>query len=505
MIGAAREIEPYDYQAEGLEKLRENIRRHRAEQPVNLDGLRRETAQVLNAPCGAGKTIMALLLVQECVAKGNRVLFVCDRRELVKQVSQEMDRFGIEHGIIMAEHSRRRPWLPVQVCSAQTLERRADWPPCDLIVIDECHTMRRAVLKRIGVRDADVVGLSATPFSRGMGKHYDGVVSVSTNNALTAKGRLVPFVVYAPSEPDMTGAKTTAGEWTLDEAEKRSLPIIGDAVREYNRHGEDRKFLAYGVTIRHCEELHEQFMSAGVQTRLYTANTPEEERDEIMREFRKPDSFIKGLISVAALSRGLDVPDVSAIIMCRPLKKSLAEHLQILGRGLRSHPGKENCLILDHSSNMLRFWPEMADYFENGLDELDDGKSKPKKKAKAKDASEPVKCPQCSHIHPPRPRCPMCDYEYPRRRSDIRHQAGELTELVGSGVAPGNERQELFSQLIAIQQEKRRKFTWARCSFKERVGSWPDGLAPVPTEPTMAVRRWAKSRDIAYAKRRSAA
>jgi hypothetical protein len=68
----------------------------------------------------------------------------------------------------------------------------------------------------------------------------------------------------------------------------------------------------------------------------------------MVEEFRKPDSYIRGLISVAALSKGFDVSDCGVIIMARPLRSSLSEHIQILGRGLRTHPGKEECIVLDH-------------------------------------------------------------------------------------------------------------------------------------------------------------
>src|SRR5690606_37727785 len=234
--------------------------------------------------------------------------------------------------------------------------------------------------KRIAARDCVTIGLTATPFTKGLGRHYDAVVTVRTLNQLTKDGYLAPFDAYAASEPDMTGAKTVAGEWTDAEAEKRAMPIIGDAVAEYLEKANGKKFIAFGVNVAHCQELQRQFLSAGVNCALCTYQTGDEERAEMVRQVRKPASYIRGLISVAALSKGFDVPSVECIIMCRPLRSSLAEHIQILGRGLRRDPDnpEKRCIVLDHSGNMLRFWQQMHDFFEHGVSELDDGKRKEK-------------------------------------------------------------------------------------------------------------------------------
>lgn len=115
--------------------------------------------------------------------------------------------------------------------------------------------------------------------------------------------------------------------------------------------------------------------------------------------------------------------------MARPLRSSLSEHIQILGRGLRSHPDKTHCTILDHSGNMKRFWNEMHIFLEHGVDTLCDGKPKEKeKKEKKEEIKKPHKCPSCHHLHKPSPTCPMCGFIY-KVKSEIRHEAGELKKL----------------------------------------------------------------------------
>lgn len=478
----------HDYQTESVEKLRENIR----------SGVRN---QVLAAPTGSGKTVIGSHLLEECLNKGRRGIFLCDRISLIDQTSAMLDDYGIPHGVIQAQHWRFQPHQRIQVASAATLEKRG-WPETDLLIVDEAHTIRKHTADRIIKRDVVTIGLTATPFTKGMGKLYDAVVTVRTTNQLIAEKRLCPFTTFAASEPDMTGAKVVAGEWTDDAAEERSMPIVGDCVAEYLKHGNGKKFIAFGVSVRHCEEIQKQMMAAGIQCELYTYRTGEEARSEMVTEFRKTDSRIRGLISVAALAKGFDVPDVECIIMARPLKSSFAEHIQILGRGLRwdnLNPEKK-CVVLDHSGNMVRFWAQMCDFFENGCNELDDGNKKEKKKADPKE-KQPMKCPQCAHVHAPFPACPACGFEYPKKAVP-EHVAGELVELNNTASATRDEKQQFWSELLWVVKDRGYKEGWAAHKYKERFGVWPRGLVDSGVEPSQKTMNWILSKQIAWAKRR---
>src|SRR5690606_2112958 len=121
-------IELWDFQAESIEALRENIRR----------GV---TSQVLAAPTGSGKTHCALYLLNECHRKHTkRAVFVADRSPLIGQTATLLDQHGVPHGIIQADHWRWRPYERIQIASPQTLARRT-WPEADLIIVDECHSL----------------------------------------------------------------------------------------------------------------------------------------------------------------------------------------------------------------------------------------------------------------------------------------------------------------------------------------------------------------------------
>lgn len=482
----------YPWQKEAIEALRENIRQ----------GVRN---QIMSAATGSGKTVLATHLLQECYRKGRRGVFVADRIPLIDQTSRMFDAYGIPHGVIQADHWRHRPWERIQVASAQTVQRRG-WPDADLIIVDEAHSLYRTVLHRIAKRDTVTVGLTATPFTRGLGRYYDRVVTVRTTAQLIEDGYLAPYRIFAASEPDMTGAAVSAGEWTDREAEQRSLPIVGDIVAEYLKHGGGHKFICFGATVAHCEEIQRQFLAAGVVAGLYTYQTPGAEREAMLGDFRERDSHLRGLISVAALAKGFDSPAVECVIIARPLRKSLAEHIQMLGRGLRRDPDNpaKVCTILDHAGNSARFWPDMMEFFEAGATELDDGKPKEQRKPEKKE-KEPIKCPECASLHDPRPACPECGHEYPRR-SEVVHVAGTLSELTGHVEGSRDDRQAFYSQMLGYCHERGWQPGAAAHKYHERFGEWPNGLRKAIEPPSAETRRWIKSRMIAWSKsKRSAA
>lgn len=493
LLSEAKVLELRPYQLAAIERIRELIREGRK----NI---------ILCAPTGSGKTVLGSHLINEADRKLKRAAFVVDRTTLINQTSETFDTYGIDHGVVQADHARCQPWQRVQLCSAQTIARRK-WPEADLLVVDEAHTVMKVVADRITDRNTITVGLTATPFTRGLGKLYDALVNVTTTSQLITDGYLSPYRIFAAVEPNMDGVKVVAGEWVDAEASKRALEVVGDVVLEYTRHGEGRKFICSACDVAHAEELARQFNAAGIWAEAYSYKTPDERRFEFVTEFRKANSAIRGLISPVALTKGFDVPDVSCIIMARPLRKSLAEHIQFFGRGLRIHPSKQNCIVLDHSGNSARFWNEWNEFFDTGCLELDDGKPKPKPKKKDKEQVEFVKCGQCKHLHKPLPRCPACGHEYPKRIT-VQHVPGTLAELI----AGGSRRRlsaDLWPQLVTHARSARpgdpvaaRKLALAL--FKSLTGVWPDKDFAVIEPAPMTREVWAaiRANNLRYARER---
>lgn len=306
--------------------------------------------QMIMSPTGSGKTFLGHRIAHEALVKGRKVVFLCDRTTLINQTSKAADAYGLAaHGIVQANHWRRNTEMPYQIASAQTLAKRGYWPDADVIIIDEAHTQLKVWTEFIQTTKAACIGLSATPFSPGLGKLFTNLINATTMHALTQSGVLVPMRVFSCKRADMTGAATSGGEWTDSAAEERGMEIIGDVVSEWVKFGENRKTIVFGATIKHCQEMARQFLDAGVMAAVFTSETTAAERELLLKEYSKRDSTLRVLISVEALAKGFDVPDVGCVVDCRPLRKSLSTAIQMWGRGLRSSPdtGKKDCIARD--------------------------------------------------------------------------------------------------------------------------------------------------------------
>lgn len=469
--------------------------------------------QMLMAPTGAGKSYLGLRVIHEALMRGKRAVFVCDRTTLIDQTSQAADKYGLSaHGVFQADHWRTSPDLPFQIASAQTIARRK-WPDADVIVIDEAHTQHSAWVDHIKTCRAAVVGLSATPFSPGLGQLFSRLVNATTMHDLTQSGVLVPMRVLSCTKPDMTGAATVGGEWTDKAAEERGMGIVGDVVTEWIKHGQGRKTIVFGATIAHCEELCRQFNELGVMAAVFTSRTSAAERVALLAEYRKPDSRLRVLISVEALAKGFDVPDVGCVVDCRPLRKSLSTAIQMWGRGLRSSPdtGKQDCILLDHSGNIIRFKEDFEAIYFDGLDELDTGEKLDREVRKDdKEEKEEKACPSCGH-RPFTKRCMACGFTV-QTSALVEAESGEMREVVMlGGKRAGDDRAHIWAQAVSYAKSYSRpekQQARAKHIYHSIVGSFPPATWRVESTPFVEITRPVlnkiKSNNIAYRKAREA-
>ena len=415
-----KEIQLRSYQADAVEALREGIRQ----------GRRR---QILCAGTGAGKTLTAAHLLAEADRKGSYALFLVDRVALVTQTSAVFDEYGIRHGVLQGINDRYAPRENVQVCSIQTLARRTLPRDPSLIVYDEAHCQYKATLAYIARNpQAVVVGLTATPFTKGMGKHWDGIVNVIPTRALIDAGYLVEPTIYVARSPeDSDLGLNSYGEFSDSSASSAGIQIIGDVVQEWiakttEHFGGPVKTIVFSPTVDHGRELCAAFGAAGFNFQQVSyLDRSDEERAAKIEEFRRPDSMIHGLVSCGVLTKGFDVPDTLCGISCKPYRKSLSSHMQEIGRVMRSSPGKDKCLWLCHSGNVERFAADTFDVWQNGPGELDQAEkhdSKPRERNET--TREAVRCPECSGALRGYT-CMACGWEKPAR-SGINTVDGEL-------------------------------------------------------------------------------
>lgn len=490
------ELQLYDYQEGILSLLRQGF----------IEGHR---SQMLVAPTGAGKTEMAIALLEASAERGNRAAMLLDRIVLCDQTSMRLQKYGIDHGVMQSGHWRYRPYERIQICSAQTLEKRGSFPGLKVLIVDEAHQTRKQTIEFIknnpGVK---VIGLSATPFTKGLGKVYSRVVSSVTTKELVQMGRLAPLRVFVAKEIDMTGAKKVAGEWSQDDVTERGLKITGDIVSEWVKKthevfGGPRKTVVFCAGVAHGADLAKKFEEAGYNFVSLSYRDDDQFKQDAIAEFAKPDTTIHGLIATDILTKGFDVSDVMIGVSARPFSKSLSSHVQQLGRVMRSHPGKDFALWLDHSGNYLRFLDDWEDVYENGVSELDDGREKTKKEPTEQEKAA-AKCPKCSHVWPRNAdACPSCGHVR-ERRNTVSTVPGEMEELANAGKAREQKRQ-WFAQLRFIAEERGYKAGWAANKFKTKFGSWPNGIDVDPLPPGREVANWVRSEQIRWAKGRQKA
>lgn len=493
-----KSLELYDYQKEILGKLRAGfVQGHRT--------------QILYCPTGGGKTEMAISLMQAASLKYNRSAMVLDRIVLCNQTSERLDKYGIDHGVLQSGHWRFRPYERIQVCSTQTLEKRGTLPDTNLLIVDEAHQTRKQTALFIKNNPKiKVIGLSATPFTKGLGRIYTNVVSAATTHELVEREQLVPLHVFVGKEIDMTGAKKVAGEWSEKEAGTRGIKITGDVVTEWVKKtnevfGGPRKTIVFAAGVAHAADLAQKFVEAGYNFISLSYKDDDDFKAEVIKDFAKPDTKIHGLIATDILTKGFDVPDVMVGVSARPFSKSLASHIQQMGRVMRSFPGKERAIWLCHSGNYLGFQDQWEDVYYNGIHEIDDGREKPRKELK-KSEKERATCPRCGTVWIGKTdTCAHCGFVRPLF-SEVITAPGELTALDGGKNTSDRElKREWYGQLLHVAHARGYSEGWVAHKYKEKFSVWPRGIERVEIPVTPEVASWVKSRQIAWAKSRKAA
>ena len=469
-------IELWPFQSTCKDELRQNLR----------DGV---LFQMLCSPTGSGKTEIAMSIIRDAQLKGSRAMFVADRQVLVSQTSERFAMNGIRHGVAMGDQTFGRG-EKIQICSAQTLERRgflvAGSHLPDLVVLDEAHELRRALVGRLKEAKIPTIGMSATPFTTGLANVYSEVVNVTSTNQLIKDGYLSPIKIVAPDEAqvDVTGLNTdNLGEWRKKQLAERVLKIVGDIVPEWEKNtrkffGGPVKTLAFTATVADAHALAALFHEAGYDFQVVSHLQSAKEKQDLIRDYK--DGTHMGLISVMALSRGLDVPDTLCLIDAYPLRRSLATFIQRLGRLMRIAPGKEFGLLLDYAGNWLGFEDQIKAFFAVGVNDLQHGSIKPKVRQSSEQTAH-MKCKKCGFVlDDESSRCPSCGTDRARKRRETLNMTPGILrlydEVTGSDAGfDGDwwvEICALVTQLYPRDPAKARQVATAK--YKAIFGKWPD-------------------------------
>jgi DNA repair protein RadD len=427
------------------------------EDGVRIAYARGKRAPLLVLPTGGGKTTIFADVTNKAAAKGRVVYLLCHRAELVKQIAGTLARFGCQHAVIapgpiirqcqveqFKAHGRTfvKADATVVVASVQTLVKRlgTDIPTPDLIVIDEAHhltvdsTWGRIVT---AFPDAKLLPVTATPcrmdgkgLGVGAGGFADELVMGPTMRELIEQGYLSPYRIFAPPNAlDLTGVRTRAGDYAKDQlaAAIDKPSITGDAVEHYRRLASGKRAVAFCVSVAHAQHVAGEFMAAGIAAEFLDGTMDALERDRIIKRFECGETLV--LTSCDIVSEGFDLPAIEVAILLRPTQ-SLSLYIQQVGRALRTFPGKDEAIILDHVGAVVTHGlpDEEREWSLDGV----------KKKKRAANDNEPdvkiTTCPKCYSIHLPAPECPTCGHVYPPQERKVQQADGNLVELQADAI-----------------------------------------------------------------------
>lgn len=372
-----------DYQ----EELREQVFSQWAE------GVRRVLAQL---PTGAGKTVFFSAIADKFTRRGDGVLVLAHREELLLQAKEKLEIItGEPVGLIKAGYSASPDKL-VQVASVQSLTRRSKFPEANLIIVDEAHHSAANSYTKILEHycSAYILGVTATPAradGQGFNNIYDALILGRSVRELIETGYLSRFKLFASLNTiNTTSVQTTGGDYNLRElaeAIDTSL-VMGDLIESWRKYALQKKTVLFAIDITHSKAVVLAYQKAGISAEHLDGETPTDERKAILERFRTGQTLI--LSNCGIISEGFDVPAIECIQCVRPTK-SLILWLQMVGRALRSAPGKDHAIIIDHTQN----------WFIHGLpDEAREWSLEP---LSLKSGRLTLECPTCQHVFVPLP------------------------------------------------------------------------------------------------------
>lgn len=399
---------------------------------------------LLEMATGTGKSVVIGALVQRLLTyyPHLRILMLTHVKELVQQNAAALLRVwpNAPVGINSAGLGRRDEHSQILFASIQSVFRRAKHiGQRDVILIDECHLcppsgdgMYRKLIEDMQalVPDVRILGCSATPYRLGSGRLdgpgnlFDRIVYSYGIREGIEDGFLSPLVAKATaSHIDTAGVARRGGEYVSGalEAAANSDTLVEAAADEIVTLGAPRRsWLAFCCGVAHAYHVRDALRRRGIAAETVTGDTPNGERDRLIADFRA--GRIRCLTNANVLTTGFDAPGVDLIAMLRPTL-STGLYVQMLGRGTRLAPGKENCLVLDYANVVRTHGP------------VDAIEVRDKKKSGAEHGQVMAKeCPDCLTLNALAARtCVSCGHEYPPPLDKPKHEARADTTPILSG------------------------------------------------------------------------
>lgn len=309
---------------------------------------------LLVLPTGCGKTVVFAKVAEDCVRRGDRVLILAHRGELLEQAADKIAKVtGLGCATEKAEQSCRGSWFRITVGSVQTLMRekrlgqfQADY--FNTIIIDEAHhcisDSYQKILQHFG--SAHVLGVTATP-DRGdmqnLGQVFDSLAYEYTLPKAIKEGYLSPIkALTIPLQLDLSGVSMQSGDFKAGDIATALDPYLYQIADEMEKYCKDRKTVVFLPLVKTSQKFKDILNEKGF--RAAEVNGESRDRAEVLEAFDRGDYNV--LCNSMLLTEGWDCPSVDCVIVLRPTKvRSL--YSQMVGRGTRLCEGKNHLLLLD--------------------------------------------------------------------------------------------------------------------------------------------------------------
>ena len=309
---------------------------------------------LLVLPTGCGKTIVFAKISEDCVKRGERVLILAHRGELLEQAADKIHKAcNLNCAVEKAEETSLGSFWRITVGSVQTLMREsrlARFLPdyFDTIIIDEAHHAVSDSYQRIlqHFSGAKVLGVTATP-DRGdmknLGQVFDSLAYEYTLPRAIREGYLCPIkALTIPLNLDLTGVSVQAGDFRAADLDTALEPYLYQIADEMLRNCADRKTVVFLPLVKTSQKFRDILNERGFRAAEVNGNS--DNRAEILRDFEAGKYNV--LCNSMLLTEGWDCPSVDCVIVLRPTKVR-GLYCQMVGRGTRLSPGKKDLLLLD--------------------------------------------------------------------------------------------------------------------------------------------------------------
>jgi superfamily II DNA or RNA helicase len=309
---------------------------------------------LLVLPTGTGKTIVFAEVIADCVRFGERALVLAHRGELLDQAADKLSMTtGLKCAVEKAEETCLGSWYRVTVGSVQSLmrpHRLAQFKPdyFQVIIIDEAHHVLADSYQRIlnHFGNAKVLGVTATPDRgdmRNLGHIFESLAYEYTLPRAIKEGYLCPIKAQTiPLKLDLSAVRQQSGDFSMGDLDTALDPYLYQIADEMLRNCYDRKTVVFLPLIKTSQKFTNILCEKGF--RAVEVNGTSRDRARILTDFDAGRYNV--LCNSMLLTEGWDCPSVDCIVVLRPTKiRSL--YAQMVGRGTRLFPDKDDLLLLD--------------------------------------------------------------------------------------------------------------------------------------------------------------